>query len=51
MKELYIRDGEQRTIQYVMTTPEINEIVADIISGKAVRVSDGSFKDIFGIAS
>ena len=45
------RVGEQWALQDIQTTLEIDELVEDIRNGKAVGVSDGSFKDEIGTAA
>ena len=44
-------DGEQWAAMGIMMTPEINEILDDILNGIAVGVSGGYFKEEFGTVS
>ena len=51
MGVLKSRKGEQWALNNMQTTTCIDEIVRDIACGKAVGVSDGSFKDEGGTAA
>ena len=51
MSVLKLRKGEQWALNNMQTTVCIDEIVRDIADGKAVGVSDGSFKDEGGTAA
>ena len=51
MEVLSLRKGEQWALHNLKTTECIDDIVKDIANGKAVGVSDGSFKDEAGTAA
>ena len=51
MEVLSLREGEQWALHNLKTTECIDDIVMDIATGKAVGVSDGSFKDEAGTAA
>ena len=51
MEVLSLREGEQWALHNLKTTECIDDIVMDISTGKAVGVSDGSFKDEAGTAA
>ena len=51
IRELDTKIGEQWALKNMKTTVCIDDIVADIKNGKAVGVSDGSFKDEGGTAA
>ena len=51
MEVLGLREGEQWALHNLKTTECIDDIVKDIANGKAVGISDGSFKDEGGTAA
>lgn len=51
MEALDQRKGKRWAVGDARMMWDITEIIEDIVNGTAVRVSDGSFKDKFGIAS
>ena len=42
---LFQRKGEQWALLNIMTTPDIDEVVQDILNGTTVGISDGSYKE------